>query len=175
MNRKTSELVLSILIIATSVSATIGQTDVWKSIKVMTSTREDVRKILGQSDQGRGSEVYSINGGTVDVEYSYGSCADKYNSGWNIPKDVVVRFRFTPLTNIKFTSLKLNRRKFEIIHESADVPNLITYIDRSEGVRFVVHRPDDLLQTVGFFPPARYENLRCELAKMSNRKTPNLR
>ena len=144
-------------------SVLVAQMAAWENIKVIASSRADVRRILGQADAGSISEIYSVKDGTIDVDYSYGKCTDKLNSGWDIPEDVVVAYRFIPLTNIKFSTLKLKHRNFKTIRESPDVPDLVTYINREEGVRYVVDKPTDLLETIGFFPSTRYDRLRCNL------------
>ena len=125
----------------------------------MTSTREDVRRILERSDDGRGFEVYSIDNATIDVFYSYGKCTDEFNGGWNVTEDIVVELNFTPLTDIKFSSINLNLKKFQKVQESPHVPEIITYINRDEGVGYEVQ--DGFVSTIRFFPSSKYDKLRC--------------
>ena len=99
------------------------------------------------------------------MSYSYGKCADDPNGGWDIREDVVIEFAFTPLTNFKLSSLKLNLRKFKRIHESPHAPEIITYVNKQAGIRYVV-QANGLLSTIGFFPSSKYNKLRCR----SNRR-----
>lgn len=80
----------------------MSQTNSWKDIKVMRSTRKDVRAILNQEGDGSIFEIYSIKDATIDISYSYGKCNEKLNSGWNVPADTVIEVNFTPLTDISF-------------------------------------------------------------------------
>ena len=127
----------------------------------MRSTRKDVRAILNQEGDGSIFEIYSIKDATIDISYSYGKCNEKLNSGWNVPADTVIEVNFTPLTDIKFSSFRLNLKKFKKIRESPDVPDIITYINRDGGVKYVVQQ-DGLLSSIGFFPSVQYSELRCK-------------
>lgn len=138
----------------------ICQTGSWDDVKVMISNRSDVRRIFQKTDDGSIFDVFSIKEGTVTISYSFGKCTCKVNSGWNIPDDTVVELKFTPLTEVYFSMLKVNLKQFKKIKESPDVPDIITYINSREGVRYVI-QPDGLVSTIAYFPATKYDELRC--------------
>ena len=138
----------------------------------MVSTRDDVGKIMKKRGDGSVFEVYPMNDGTVDISYSFGKCTDEINSGWDVAEDVVIKLEYSPLHNRKFSRLGVNMNGFEKILESAHAPELITYINREKGVKYVVQENGDL-STVGYFPPAKFDALRCKKQTTSARSHPN--
>jgi hypothetical protein len=158
--KTTYVVLLHVLILFLYPVIVTGQTDSWKDIKVMRSTRNDVRRILKEQGDGSIFEIYSVKDGTIDISYTYGKCTDEANSGWDLPEGTVLEFAFTPLNDIKFSTLKLDLRKFEKVIESPHVPEIVTYIDRENGVRYVVQE-SGLLSTIGFFPSRKNDKARC--------------
>jgi hypothetical protein len=116
---------------------------------------------MKKSGDGSVFEIYSVKDATVDISYSFGKCSDEINSGWDIPEEVVIKVEYSPLREHKFSDLRVNLSGFERISESPHAPEIITYLNKKKGVKYVVQADGDL-STIGYFPPARFHALKCQ-------------
>ncbi len=61
----------------------------------------------------------------------------------------------------KLSALKLDFKKFRKVRESVHVPELITYRNNEEGVKYTF-QADKTLDNITYFPGRHFERLRCK-------------
>src|SRR4051812_22337485 len=66
-----------------------GQSNSWRGLLPLQSTRVDVERLFGkQITRAYAPPTYKIDEVLVEVTYSEGKC----DQGWNVPKDAVLSF-----------------------------------------------------------------------------------
>lgn len=87
----------------------VGLGQDWRTITPLKSTRTEVESLFGP-----GTDLYlanySLQDGTLSVEYSSGPCRSERKGGWNVQEGTVVSVRFEPKSKKKFASLKSKRQ-----------------------------------------------------------------
>jgi hypothetical protein len=136
----------------------------------MRSTREDVEKLLGQSQYRGFSASYAVENGMLDVEYyPFNHCSEP-DADLRVPQWTVVEMTYEPANPPRLTDLHLNLKKFRKQRESPHVPDLISYINNQAGVDYTFEA-DNTLSSIRYFPSKRYDVLRCTKAPGSHRKS----
>jgi hypothetical protein len=138
----------------------IVQTDRWKQIVVLRSTRADVEKLLGKGKEHAFIAHYPIEEGMLHVEYSDGRCSPGKYRGWKVAEGTVIELLYVPDNPSKFSALHLDLTKFRTVRESPDAPELITYIKDDEGIAYTVQL-DGTVSEIRHFPSSHHEKLRC--------------
>lgn len=139
----------------------------WKQIRLMESTRTDVEKLMGPAKYRGYSTWYKVEDGVLHIEYyPYTSCTQT-GADLRVPQWTVVEITFEPDNPVKLADLNLDLKKFRLVKESPDVPDLLSYLNEEDGVDYTFDTNDDTLNNVRYFPGKRYDRLRC---KKVNRK-----
>lgn len=142
---------------------TNSQASGWKQVSLLHSTRADVEKLLGQPKRSAHVVTYSLETFTLFIEYySFDHCKPRfgYSGSWNIPEWTVIEIKYLPSQVTPISSLKLDLEQFRKVHESPDVPDLISYTNEQEGIDYTVE-PDGTLSSIRYFPAKREDGLRC--------------
>lgn len=129
----------------------------WRSIKPLKSVRTEVESLLGPSSDPYLAS-YSLQDGTLFVQYSAGPCSPQIKGGWNVPKGTVVLVRFVPKSKKRFTSLRLEFSKFRRV-EGGDVVGIVNYTNEEEGVTYEVQR--GRVDAIEYLPGKRHYSLKC--------------
>ena len=133
----------------------------WRQIVVLTSTRMDVERLLGKSRSSGFDGVYDFEEGHLFVEYTiFNFCENGKTFGWNVRKETVTGIVFSPRHGPLFSSLNLDLKRFTTVQESPCCPDLISYINKEEGVAYVVN-PDGTVNAIRSFPSSQQDQLRC--------------
>ena len=141
----------------------------WRRIVLMHSTREDVERLLGQSQYRGFNASYTVEDGTLRVVYyPFNRCSEP-GADLRVPQWTVVEMTYEPAKPPRLTDLHLNLKKFRKQRESPHVPDLISYINNQAGVDYTFEA-DNTLSSVRYFPSKRYDGLRCTKARRSHRK-----
>jgi len=127
----------------------------WRQIVPGRSTKSDVEKLLGVSDESY-SAGYDLADGTLSVIYSAGPCGAKKIGGWNLPKDTVTTVTFTPTKKVKIGELHLDRSKFRKIVGGGDVGGVTYYTSDKDSITYEVQQ--GRVDSVTYEPPM---NLYC--------------
>lgn len=135
----------------------VGFRQAWRAIIPLKTVRTEVESLFGPSSDPYLAS-YSLNDGTLFVEYSSGPCRAERKGGWNVKDGVVVSVRFEPKSKKKFTSLKLDLSKFKRV-EGGDVVGIINYTNEEEGVTYEVQR--GRVDAIEYLPDKRYYSLKC--------------
>lgn len=134
----------------------------WKQIILMRSQREDVEKQIGPSKYRGYSAMYSLNDGSLDVEYyAFNFCEPGHDADWNLPQWTVIEMTYDPDDPPQFASLKLDLRKFRKVRKSPHVPEMVSYVNDAEGVEYTLAVDGTTVQTIRYFPGKRLSKLRC--------------
>lgn len=146
-------LLVALMLYLTGVAC--GQ--VWRAITPLKSVRTEVESLLGPSSDPYLAS-YSLQDGTLFVQYSTGPCTPETKGGWNVPEGTVVMIRFVPKSKKRFTSLKLRSSKFKRV-EGGDVVGVVNYTNEEEGVTYEVQR--GRVDAIEYLPGKRHYSLKC--------------
>jgi hypothetical protein len=126
--------IISVLLILTTSLPCWAQS--WRQIVPLKSTRSDVERILGPSQEAYFAD-YKLQDGNLFIEYSSGPCRPERRGGWNVPENTVVLVSFTPKIKKRIEVLKLDLRKFRKVVDT-HVMGVVYYINDEEGITYSV-------------------------------------
>ena len=142
--------------------STAAEAPKWKQIRLMSSTRTDVEKLLGESKFRGYFGMYEVEDGVLHVDYYPFDACTEADADLRVPQWTVVEITYEPSNRVTLVDLKLDLKKFRKRRESPDVPDLISYVNEKEGVAYTIDSNDNTLNSVRYFPGKRYEGLRCK-------------
>jgi len=166
--------ILTLMISLTFLFAQVARNDSpaqpkWRKIVLMHSTREDVEKLLGQSQYRGFNASYTVEDGTLRVVYyPFNQCTEP-DADLRVPQWTVVELTYEPDNPTRLADLHLDLKKFRKKRESFDVPDLISYVNNKEGVDYTF-QADNTLSSIRYFAGKPYDYLRCQKAPKSRRK-----
>lgn len=141
----------------------VNQTDRWKDITILRTTRAEVEKMMGKGEEHAFIIFYPLKEGSLHIKYADGRCRPGQYRGWKVPEGTVIELVYTPFNSPpEFSSLHLDLAKFRTIRESPDVPDLLTYIKDDEGIAYTVQL-DGTVSEIRRFPSSQYDKLRCSV------------
>lgn len=128
----------------------------WKGIAPLHSSRADVERLLGSPSAPCKSLCrYETKREVVFVGYSGETCTNNEENRWRIPRDTVISVTVNLEKRPKFSSLKLNRKKFT----KTDDPELhryTSYTSAELGVDYSVN-DEGRVYSIDWFPTAKDE------------------
>lgn len=142
--------------LAAAIIISLPQSQGWRGIVPLHSTRADVERVLGRSAD-RCNCIYKTEDDVVSIEYASDSCK-RTKTGWNVPADTVIRVRVAPKKVRLFSELQSdgrNYRKVKDLHTE-----WVYYFDDKEGKMFEVSS-DGVVGAVNYIPAAAEAYLRC--------------
>lgn len=130
-----------------------------KAIKVISSTRKDVEKILGKGEDKDIWTFYYYSNESVQITYSNGKCS----GGWLAPKNHVIRVRASFLEDRKLSELKkkVNLKKLKFI-KAYDVPGEKAYYDDVNGIEYNINDIYKTWSSVTYYPSSQFKQFSCE-------------
>lgn len=143
-----------------------SELDMAKEIKLLESTREDVKMILAgyehdDSDDEDYKQYFSTKNAEIEITFSSGDCSEDY-SYWNVSESLVTKIVITPEETIKIKDFNFSGFTKEV--EDKDSPGLYTYHDEKAGIVFEIDEEE--IEKIVLYPPKSKNNLLC-----SNEKT----
>lgn len=133
------------------------RSDGWKGIVPLHSTRGDVERLLGPSEE-KCKCFYKTETEKVFVEYSQGPCKG-FLSGWDVPADTVLMISVQPNTEVRLSDLSLDLTK--LVRTSGTDTSDVYYTDNDRGVRYKVS-DSGIVRTVDYVPNRADYPLRCK-------------
>ena len=144
-----------------------------RKIKLLESTRQDVKKILAdyKSDEDEGTdkkakkaelvyfETFSSKIADIEIEYVEGKCSDD-DDEWNGPEGKVKSIKILLDKPVKFADFNFDFSDFRKEQKYANVEDLFVYHNKNLGIAFEVS--DGEIQTVHLFPTNSYYSYLCE-------------
>jgi len=155
-------LVLPLVLFAVTVNA-----EPWRGIVPLKSTRSDVEQLLGKPLPGNLTlyVTYKLEAEEVRVQYADRQlCTKTDQCDCRVPDDTVLHIVVRPRATIRFSSLALDKSKFDPI-VSAENTNNVAYSNFDAGLMYVISKRDDLVLYVQYSPTAKD----CEEALKSAR------
>jgi hypothetical protein len=141
------------------VSHAIGQTNSWKGLVPLHSTRRDVESRFGKPNPERLKYLneYKVGDDTFQVEYSGKPC----DEGWDVPVGTVLRLRVADHDQINKSSedLKLDEKRFSI---STDDALYATWTEPIIGLQYYFMHGRMSLIYVTYIPRREDNDKRCD-------------
>jgi|SRR6185503_4965898 len=128
----------------------------WRGLEPLRSTRLDVERILGISNDPCRC-IYKTQSEVVTIFYARQSCSENSN-GWNVPPDTVVTINVAPKDPPRFSDLIVDKQKFKRtkdLHTPA-----VYYYDPQEGIMYEVSE-DGMVRLTVYSPSINDSKLRC--------------
>ena len=133
----------------------------WKGIVALHSSRADVERLLGPpSTQCKSLCSYETKSEVVLVRYSGDPCTNNDDSRWRVPADTVITVTVNLENSPRFSSLKLNRKKFTKTNDP-ELHGYTSYTSDELGVDYSV-TAEGRVYSIDWFPTLKDENaLQC--------------
>lgn len=136
----------------------------WRGIVPLHSTRADVIRLLGPPNVG--DHLYEVDDYRIFFVYSDGPC-EKGKSGWNVPRDTVVSISVAPNRDLKFSELRVDKKKFKK-HRDKELPDILHYTNESDGISISVSEGD--VRNIYYNPTSKDDHLRCPSSTANSSK-----
>lgn len=157
--------IIEIILCVSLLSLGSLQSQSWKGIVPLHSTRVDVERLLGPALSQCKCD-YRTKTENVFVLYSAERCAKGVPNTWNVPGDTVISIIVTPKEEPKLVDLGLDLKKFTKV-EDPELRGNFTYTNLEEGVTYNVS-DDGVVTSMEWFPRPKDKCLRCPDTTMSN-------
>lgn len=160
MRRSLFLILLLLLFILPALAKNVWLTQI-AQIKPLVSTEQDVERILGKPAESYADMAeFETNEGVFTVTYSRGRCDQARMVPYNVDKDIVLGFDFSPKIKILFSSLKININGLrKEITDDVD-PVTITYFDPGKGISYSVH--GKWIDLIDVYPADSFAYLECQ-------------
>ncbi len=124
-------------------------------IKLLQSTREDVRKIFAgfeTEDDEFHEQYFSNKNAEIAVTFSAGKCADEDSEEiWNVAEWKVTKIKITPEETLKLEGFKFDFSSFKKEIRDEEYPDYFIYHDENAGIVFEIDEGE--IQKIIFYPP----------------------
>lgn len=160
-------LILIVFLNGMLFAQTLPELEKVKEIKLLESTRDDVRRILGgyklEAEEQYHYDWFSKDGVEIRVDYSEGNCEEFRSDGFKVSewKAIYIIIEFN--SPIKPKDLKINFSKYKKEKKFYDIDDLYVYYDKESGIVLTVR--DSEIGTIEFIPPSQYYGLMCDEEK----------
>lgn len=136
-----------------------------KQIKLLESTREDVRKILKDYKSiDDDADWFEGKNADIDITYTDEDCNDEDSEElWNVPEG---RVKFIEISlnsdsaELKIEDLGFNISNFKKEQEYSNVEDQFIYHNKNFGIAFRIE--EDQIEEIFFFPSNSYKSLLCD-------------
>ena len=143
----------------------------WRRIVPLASTRADVERILGPTNEVYFA-TYRLKEGDLFIEYSSGPCRPERKGGWNVGENVVISVSFSPKHKRRVADLKLDPKKFRKVIDNHAI-GILYYINDEEGINYEVQ--DGKVESIEYYPAKSFEHLHCgDPAEEKQRREPSI-
>lgn len=129
-----------------------------RQIKLLESTREDVKKIFGDDDEDSDGDYYSTEIFYIEFSYASGECAEDEDEVWNVAEGKVTEINVIILNSDNSKELKIDLSKLERIkkyeneddEETEEDPDDYIYYDIKNGISYGLS--DGEIKNIKFTP-----------------------
>ena len=126
----------------------------WNGIVPLHSTRADVERVLGRSEDPCNC-IYKTKSESVHVEYGEGTC-NGFPPGWNVPRGTVLLITVRSSNQPKITDLHIDLNRYVKFYDDA---GFTYYASRETGVKYEVSH-DGTVTGVSYIASASDAHLR---------------
>ncbi len=137
----------------------LAELDKVRQIKLLESTREDVKKIFGDDDEESEGNHYSTEDFRIRFSYASGDCSEEDEEEWNVAEGKVTEINVIIRDSDNSKDLKIDLSKLERIKkyedeeddaEDDDADDYV-YYDQEKGISYGVS--DGEIVNIKFTPP----------------------
>jgi len=136
-----------------------GQTNAWRGLQPLYSSREDVEKLFGKPNPEKLKFVneYEFPGGSLWVDYAGKKCG----AGWSVAPDTVLKLRVSTTDTVMKSAeeLKLSDKDFAI---SVDDAMYATWTDAVAGKQYYFMNGRMALREIRYIPRRIDNDRRCD-------------
>lgn len=130
-----------------------------KKIKMLESTREDVKKIFPEYDaDDDDTALFSTENATLKVTFSEGGCKEDYEF-WNVPQWVATSVLIVLEKRFKPSDFNFNFADFKKENTDEEYPKDYDYHNENLGILFKIY--DGRISRVFFYPPKSKTGFLC--------------
>ncbi len=142
----------------------LPELDKAKQIKLLESTREDVKKIFAgyehdDSENEDDTQYFSTKNAEIEVTFSGGDCSDD-SEYWNVPKWTATKIKVTPENTIKIKDFKFNFSSFKKEIEDKEYPEDYIYHNENSGIVFQIEEGE--IVKIILFPQKNKTGFLCD-------------
>ena len=139
----------------------LPELDKAKEIKLLESTRDDVKRILAgyehdADDDEDYQQYFSTEQAKITVTFSKGDCSDD-SAYWNVSEWTATKIKITPQDTIK--SKNFDFSNFTKETEDEEYPEDYTYHDENLGIVFDIDEEE--VQKIVLYPPKSQNGFLC--------------
>lgn len=133
----------------------------WKGIAPLHSSRADVERLLGPpSNPCTNLCSYETKSEVVLIRYSGVPCSNNDDNRWRVPANTVISLTVNLEQRPRFSSLKLNRKKFTKTKDP-ELHGYTSYASEELGVDYSVNA-EGRVYSINWFPTLKDDNaLKC--------------
>ncbi len=171
-----SLLVATLLFCSFASSHSLPELEKVKEIKLLESTRDDVRRILadyelgnarncciGSSKTSKYKDLFITKNAQIEVSYSDGNCSDDESDGWNVDEWKAVEIRLHPKSDLKFQEIGFDGTKFKKERVYRYYKQPIIYHRKELGISFEMM--NNTVSVIRFEPQKKYLLMLCDKEK----------
>lgn len=147
----------SVWICLTFATPELRESEGWKGIVPLHSTRADVERLLGPSEE-KCRCFYTTESEKIFVEYSQSRCKG-FLTGWNVAADTVLMISVQPNAEVRLSDLSLDLTRF-VKTSGTDTP-VMHYTDKEAGIRYTVLE-SGIVTSVDYIPKLADYSRRCK-------------
>ena len=135
----------------------------WRGLEPMKSTCKDVERELGGAACGKEQAAYNLPGESVWFNFSVDGCGGGLLSErYEVPTGTIISIAVSQRGDkiVTLSDLKVDLAKFEKT-DISDMIGVYKYVSREIGM-YIEATEDGVVGGHHYFPPASYDNLRCQ-------------
>jgi hypothetical protein len=139
------------------------QTNCWRGITPLRSTRADVEKKLGMptaDSKASDAAFYKTRDEKVFILYSTGPCDSHPGYSWNAPRGTVIHISVEPNIRPKFADIKLDENKFKK-RPDPELRDYTAYTNEEDGISIEVNTSEGVVTAFNYWPTSKDDSLRC--------------
>ena len=143
------------------------QSNPWRGIVPLHSTRKDVERILGPSKDSCNC-IYKTPTEVITIGYARDNCTTNPH-GWNVPRDTVVTINVSFTNPSRLSELQLDMGKYK---RTSDLHTPATYYsNEEEGIMYQVSE-DRMVILAVYGPTSQDLNLKCDRSQSRSHPQP---
>jgi hypothetical protein len=133
-----------------------------KALKILSSTREDLRKIFSEAknDEDFYAESFYLKEGEIFAQYSVGLCGENNKTGWHVPEWTITSIWFELGKPFNPQKLKIDFTGFKKT-SIFDVLGAFEYDNAETGISYSVNTKGRI-ELIDFSPASKFDYLDCE-------------
>lgn len=163
---------ISVLVFTSNTSA-----QNWRAVQPIESTCKDVERLLGGSACDKQNIEYRLPDATVVFVFATSTCDEKWPyEKYNVAPGTVtfIRAFLKPPYNLSISDLGVDKSKLHRDNASDEL-GILEYENRELGYKVEVSEEELHLRGIDYFPPSKYDHLRCFPPAKSRKATePNI-